>query len=264
MSEHFNLFLFSKNVEVIQANVQAGVAGIIIDWENINKESRQSGYDTQINCDTLDDLICARQATQSLLICRINAPGNQSHREVEQAISAGVDEILVPMLRTPGTLETILSQVDGRCQVGILIETIDAIHNARHFARMPISRVYVGLNDLAIERRTPTIFTPLSDGTLEQIRPHFKMPFGFGGLTLPDRGYPIPCRLLIAEMVRLECQFSFLRRSYHRDIVDRDLAIEVPRILQAIASARLRTFEDVEHDRQEMVETIAALTQEKV
>lgn len=61
------------------------------------------------------------------------------------------------------------------------------------------------------------IFRAVSDGTVERVQRHFSIPFGFGGLTLPERGNPIPCRLLIGEMIRLSCNFSFLRRPFFRD-----------------------------------------------
>jgi len=104
-------------------------------------------------------------------------------------------------------------------------------------ARLPLTRVYLGLHDLAIERRTPNPFRAISDGIVERVRSAFQIPFGFAGLTLPDRGFPIPCRLLIAEMARLGCSFSFLRRSFLRDIVGRDPRVEIPRILEALREA---------------------------
>jgi hypothetical protein len=146
----------------------------------------------------------------------------------------------------------VLGWGNGRCGVGILVETVDAVWQVEELARLPLSRVYVGLNDLAIERNAPNLFTALTDGTVERIQRSCHVPFGFGGLTLPERGYPIPCRLLIGEMARLNCDFSFLRRSFYRDIRDRDLAVEVPRILEAIRQARLRSPEAIARDRREL------------
>jgi len=134
----------------------------------------------------------------------------------------------------------------------------------KELARLPVSRVYVGLNDLAIERKTPNIFTAVADGTVERIRRAFPVPFGFGGLTLPDRGHPIPCRLLIGEMARLPCDFSFLRRSFHRDIQGRVLAVEIPRLLEALQQARLRSPETVARDQSDLKQAIAAWSSEIV
>src|SRR5205823_7797724 len=122
--------------------------------------------------------------------------------------------------------------------------------------RLPLSRVYVGLNDLAIDRGAPSIFTAVADGTVERLRGHFRAPFGFGGLTLPDRGSPIPCRLLIAEMARLDCAFSFLRRSFIRDTAGHKMQPMVSRIRTALLEASARTPAEVERDRMEFLRTL--------
>jgi len=192
MSRHFSLTLFSTQPEFIQRAVAAGVAEIIVDWEHLGKQARQNGADTQINHDTLADLQRVRGCTSARVLCRLNQYGQTTQAEVEQAISAGADEILLPMVRSSGEAEAVLRQVQGRCHVGILVETLDATRELHALAKLPLSRVYVGLNDLAIERKSPSIFTAVADGTLERIRRAFDVPFGFGGLTLPECGNPIP------------------------------------------------------------------------
>ena len=72
--------------------------------------------------------------------------------------------------------------------------------------------------DLAIERRTPDIFTAIADGTLDRVAAAFAdVPFGFGGLTLPGLGAPVPTAELAATMVRVDAAFTFLRRSFLAD-----------------------------------------------
>ena len=122
------------------------------------------------------------------------------------------------MVRSAGEVADAIRVARGRCGVGILVETVDAVRNAAELARLPLSRVYVGLNDLSIERGSRSIFEALTDGLVDEVRPLFTVPFGMAGLTLPDCGRPIPCRLLIGEMARLACDFSFLRRSWRRDV----------------------------------------------
>lgn len=233
----FELFLFSTDILFVQAAVAAGVAGVVVDWERIGKEERQRGYDTQIGTDTLEDLRRVRAATSAKVICRINPFGPYTRSELTAAVEAGADEVLLPMVRSPKEVEQVLEWARGRVGVGILVETMDAVRQAEALARLPLTRVYVGLHDLAIERGTPNPFRAVSDGIVEHLRRLFSVPFGFAGLTLPDRGFPIPCRWLIAEMARLRCQFSFLRRSFLRDIVGRDLSAEVPRLLTALQAA---------------------------
>ena len=236
---HFELLLFSVDPQMVESAVAAGVDGIIVDWENQEKKERQNGSETEINRHTLDDLRAVRMATKGPVICRINGFNPDSASEIETAVNAGADEILLPMVRTVEEVEFALDIADGRCGTGILVETVAALSLVAELSQLPLDRIYVGLNDLAIERDTPNIFTAVADGTLAQIRSDVNsdMRFGFSGLTLPDRGRPIPCRLLIAEMARLNCSFSFLRRSFHRDTCDRDLEVVVAAIRAALASA---------------------------
>jgi hypothetical protein len=254
----FEFLLFSTKPERIVPAVSAGITGVIVDWESLGKEDRQLGADTQINHDTLEDLRRVRACTAAKVICRINRFGRHSAGEIEQAVQAGVDDILLPMVTSVEEVENALQLAGGRCGVGILVETMAAVQAASELAKLPLSRVYVGLNDLGIERRTPNIFTAVIDGTVEAIRQHFPVPFGFGGLTVPERGFPIPCRLLIAEMARLNCSFSFLRRSFQRDVPDQLLEQAVPSIHAALADARLRTPEQIIQDQLDLQRFVEA------
>jgi hypothetical protein len=75
---------------------------------------------------------------------------------------------------------------------------------------------------------------------------------------LPDRGFPIPCRLLIGEMARLECDFSCVRRSFCADVQGRELSVEVPRIQEALDSAFRRATDAIARDRDELRSAILA------
>ena len=255
-THQFSLTLFSTDCDFITQATAAGIDEILVDWEYIGKSERQMDADTQINQATITDLQRVRGCTNARVLCRINSFGSTTPDEIEAAVDAGVDEIMLPMVRTPAEVEAVLKQVDQRCGVGILVETVGAIQCLAELGQLPLARVYVGLNDLAIERGSPSIFSALFDGTVERIRSFFDVPFGFGGLTLPQFGNPIPCRLLIAEMARLNCHFSFLRRSFYRDIHGHDIAAEVPRLRQALAQARQRSPEHVQQDQAELMQTI--------
>ena len=253
----FELFLFSTDPETVARYTEAGVDGFIVDWESKGKDARQAGADTEINKDTPEDLRRVRAATNARLLCRLNQFGQWTSGEVEEAVAGGADELLIPMVRSPGEVLEAIRLAAGRCGVGILIETLDAVRHASQLARLPISRAYVGLNDLSIERRSRSIFEPLTNGLLDGIRPLFAVPFGLAGLTLPECGRPIPCRLLIGEMARLSCGFSFLRRSWRRDVLGHDPRVEIPRLKAALESARRRDAEAIGRDRDTLVEAVA-------
>jgi hypothetical protein len=233
-----DLFLFTVEPVWGADVVTAGAAGIVVDWERRGKARRQLGEGTQINADTPADLARMRAATDGRLLCRINGHGPWTGAEVDEAIARGADEILLPMVRTSEEVDRTLDLVAGRCGLGILIETQDAVDRAAELARRPLSRIYVGLNDLRIDRRSGELFRPLVDGTVEGVRTEVTQPFGVGGLTLPESGFPVPSGLLAAELVRLHADFTFLRRSLTADMLGRDPHTEVPRMLRAVAALR--------------------------
>ncbi|MHB0977124.1 MAG: aldolase/citrate lyase family protein [Candidatus Aquicultorales bacterium] len=253
----FELLLFATDSALIERAVKAGIDGIIVDWEFAGKERRQTDADTQINNDTLEDLVRVRSATPGTVVCRINGFNPTTPEEIEAAVGAGADEILLPMVRSREEVTAALSIIDGRCKLGILVETSYAVANVDGFADLPLARVYVGLNDLAIDRGTPNIFTSIVDGTVERVGKAVRAPFGFAGLTLPERGYPIPCHLLMGELVRLGSGFSFLRRSFLKDTAGTNMSAEVGRIREALKSMAERSPEEIELDRAALEEAVA-------
>ena len=254
----FELALFSVEPERIAAAVAAGVRSVIVDWEYRDKAARQAGADTEINRFGVGDLSRVRAATDANVIVRINAFGPDTRHEVRLAVDGGADEILLPMVRTANEVDATLEHDADRCRLGILVETVAACDIAPALGRLPLSRVYVGFNDLAIDRRSCSIFEPVVDGTVERVRPNFDVPFGFAGLTRVDRGEPIPCRLLIAEMVRDRCSFSFLRRSFHRDVPLDDMGRQIPALLDAIEALRRLPAGALNKAHAELVATLAA------
>jgi hypothetical protein len=256
MTQGFELFLFSTDHAAIGPAVSGGVSGVVVDWERVGKRHRQAGADTQIGEDTFDDLRRVRVGTPARILCRVDNKEQLLEEQIEAAVDCGADEILLPMVRSASEVERVVGAAAGRCGVGILIETQAALEEIEEIAALPLSRVYVGLNDLAIDRQTTNIFEPLVDDTIEETRKHFSIPFGFAGLTIAEGGAPIPCRLIIGELIRLNCSFSFLRRSYHADIRGRDPIREIRRLITALAAARNRTTREVDEDRDALVAAV--------
>ncbi|WP_242471273.1 aldolase [Blastococcus sp. TML/C7B] len=198
-----------------------------------------------------------RSAVDGLLVCRINGYGPWTPDEVDDAVARGADEILLPMVRTVEEVDRTLDVVAGRCGLGILVETQHAVDRAVDLARRPLSRIYVGLNDLRIDRRSTELFRPLVDGTVEAVRAAtVSQPFGVGGLTLPGGGFPVSADLLAAELVRTGTEFTFLRRSFTADMAGRDPFTEVPRLLGSLAELRGSAPAAVAENRSRFVEAV--------
>lgn len=253
------LFLFTVDPAFGSAVVAAGATGVVVDWERRDKARRQAGEGTQINADTPADLARMRAATDGRLLCRINGWGPWTPAEVDEAVARGADEILLPMVRTPEQVDRTLDAVAGRCGLGILVETQDAVLRAAELARRPLSRIYLGLNDLRIDRRSDNLFTPLVDGTVDAVRAAVPGRFGVAGLTLPGGGAPVPSTLLAAELVRLGADFTFLRRAFTADIAGRDPGVEVPRLLDSLSALR-RAPADVAADRRSVFVDVVRAT----
>lgn len=235
-----DLYSFLTVPGIVNASCNHGVRGYVVDWERAGKHARQSGFDTQIGSDTLEDLSRVRKATRATVLCRVNAYHPQSAQEIESAIEGGADEVLLPMVRSVDEVRAVLEVAAGRVPVGILIETRCAVRLAPELARLPLSRVYIGLNDLWIDGGgLGCRFDPLWDGTVAEIRRTFpRIPLGVGGATVVDLGAPIPCRRLLEQYTRLGIDFTFLRRSYARDIEGRDARVELRALVDETASMR--------------------------
>ena len=237
MRSSFQLFLFAHTPSVAAAAETAGIDGLVVDWENRGKDHRQAGFDTEINAHTREHLRSVRGATRLPVVCRLNGYGTWTAEEIEAALGDGADELLLPMVRCPDEAARALDAVRGRAGFGVLIETDAAIRCRVALARMPLSRIYLGLNDLAIDRGSANIFEALLDGTVDAVRRDVGLPFGFAGLTVPHLGRPVPCHLLIDEMARLRCSFTFLRRSFLRDVSPADFGRAIEQIRGALGDA---------------------------
>jgi 2-keto-3-deoxy-L-rhamnonate aldolase RhmA len=255
----FELLLFTARPDLVRAAAGTGVDAVVVDLENRGKPARQAGADTEINACTPADVAACVAADGPAVSCRINAVGPWTVDEVEAVIDAGASEVLVPMATTPSEVESVQRLARDRARVGALIETPAAVAAAAAFAALGLSRLYIGLNDLAIARRTPTIFTALVDGTVESVAEKVVpsgTSLGLAGLTRPDLGHPVPCRLLIGEMARLGCRHAFMRRSFLHDVPLPRFAEGVRLIRTAIEDATRRSAHVVAEERAELVRAV--------
>jgi len=259
--ETFDFYVFHRTVRLDRICHEAGVNGLIVDLESHGKRARQVGYDTEINAHGVQDVREIKQALGCYVLCRVNQHGPDLAGEIDRAIDHGADEIIVPMIRTLQEAEAVVGQVNGRCEIMLMIETVEAAGIVQQLSALPIRQCYVGLNDLMISRGSPCIFQPLADGLLDTVRAGCGgLRFGFGGLTLVGCGWPLPVEYLINEMARLGCAFSFLRRSFFRDSVGRCLETEIAKIREQILAAKLRKEACVQADKAALRAILSEMT----
>ena len=263
---YINLFAFANNPAAARAVVGAGATGVVVDWERRGKRARQAGADTQINADTPADLAAVRAAQSGVVLCRVNRWSAWAPAEIDLAVELGADEILLPMVRRPEEVDAALDVVAGRCGLGVLVETSEAVRRVDALVARPVARVYLGLNDLMIDRGDSSLFAPLVDGTVDRVAAATVgagIAFGVAGLTVPEGGRPVPCRLVLGALARVAASFTFLRRSFWADTAGRDLAVEVPRILDSAQRARQRPPSQVLAEQAELAAAVGLLGQEQ-
>jgi len=255
------LMLFENDPEQARRALEYGIDSFLIDWEQKGKDQRQCGYDTQILPGTALDLEHIAAVPGAKAWCRLNRFGPWTADEVETALRAGDCGLFLPMVTRLDEVESYLEYIRGRCSAAILIETLEAAAITEALCELPLQKIYFGLNDFAISRGDSFLFKAVFDGTVESVRKHIggSVPFGFGGVTSIQRGTPIPCIHLIQELARLQCSFSFLRRSFKRDLKQQDPAIMVHDIEGYWTEQLLRTPEAVERDREQLLTILAPL-----
>jgi hypothetical protein len=141
-----------------------------------------------------------------------------------------------------------------------MVETDESLALARQLSGIKLGRVYLGLNDLMIQRGSGHLFSPLIDGTLERFRAEYSGQLSVAGITLPDRGHPIPCRLLMAELARLGCNYGVCRRSFRRDIPISNLRAGVSAISAEWELLQRRSFFTLEADQQAFRALVGQMT----
>ncbi len=258
-SDDIELVLFYNGTQSVDVAISSGIDAVIVDCEKAGKGIRQRGYDTEIN--RWEPVDCAKvrsRASNLWVICRIDSFREAGAKAIEQAriaVSAGAHEVILPMVDGLDEVCAVLDAVSGKAQVSIMIETKGAIAVAAELDRLPLRRAFLGLNDLMIETGGRHLFEHILNGTVERVRSKFEaLAFGFGGMTLPEAGYPVPCRLMIAELARLRCNFTFLRRSFYRDLAATgiDPAEAAMRMRSAWMTASSRSAEMIAQDHAEL------------
>ena len=202
----------------------AGVDRIWIDMEYIGKAKRQDGMDTVMNHHTIDDIKRLRPlVTTSELMVRVNpihdssAEYTSSEQEIEDAISAGADIIMLPMFRSKSEVERFVEYVHGRAKALLLLETAEAAEHIDEILTVPgVDEIHIGLNDLHLAYGKKFMFELLCDGTVDRLCRKIAdagIRYGFGGIARLGYGL-LPAENVIVEHYRLGSTMAILSRSF--------------------------------------------------
>ncbi len=221
------LMYITNNPEIAKIAEKASVDRIFIDMEYIGKADRQGGMDTVQNHHTIEDIRKIRQGifTAEIMV-RCNPIHEGSKEEIDGAIEAGADILMLPYFKTAEEVRTFIEIVDGRVKTLPLVETPEAVNCIDDILALDgIDEIFIGLNDLSLGYKMKFMFELLADGTVEMLCDKFKakgIPYGFGGIASLGKGL-LQSEKVIAEHYRLGSTCAILSRSFCNTNVITDL-----------------------------------------
>lgn len=257
------LMQITKSVEHAVRAAEAGVDRIFIDLEWIGKEERQGHLDTHRAHHSIDDISAVRAALpRTEIMVRVNPVYDGTISEINQAIDAGADRLMLPMFTTVEEVGAFVSAVSGRAPITLLLETPQAAARVDAFLNFSdeIDEIHVGLNDLHLGLGLDFMFELVSGGLVEYLGDKIRaagVRFGFGGVASIGAGL-VPAELVIGEHVRLGSEMVILSRGFNaperaREI---DLQLEVSRLRQVIADSRQMSTQELEDNRQRFIQAV--------
>lgn len=266
--------LITGDPEVARYAVDCGVGRIFVDMEQLGKAERQPG-DTVKNSCTLADVDRVRKAVpDAQVLTRLDPWGDHSPGQIQGAIDAGTDLIMLPMFRTLAEIQSCANAIGGQARFMPLAEVPEALGIASEVAlERGVDEVYLGLNDLRIARGGAFLFEPLADGEVDAFAAQVRQkPFGFGGIAQVGGGLVDGARI-VREHVRLGSSVVILSRDFHNrsatleDFRTKvDLPTEIQRIREAEAEAMSWSAERLalaHEETSELIRDVARRIREK-
>ena len=219
-----NLMYITNSPDIALIAENAGVDRIFVDMEYIGKYARQGGMDTVQSHHTIEDIRRVKSVlTSSEVMARINpiheatSEYSSSSEEINSAIEAGADILMLPYFKTASEVETFVRLVDGRAKTLPLLETPEAVECIDDILAIDgIDAIHIGLNDLSLGYGLKFMFQLLTDGTVERLCSKFAnrgISYGFGGIASMGKGM-LPAEKIIAEHYRLGSTCAILSRSF--------------------------------------------------
>jgi 2-keto-3-deoxy-L-rhamnonate aldolase RhmA len=268
------LMLICNDPELARFAASCGVDRIFVDLEVLGKQERQGHLDTVMSRHSIEDVARVRKAVpEAELLVRLNPMHPGTAEEVERALDAGADLLMLPMFRQAAEVERFIGYIAGRAAVIPLVETADAAGRLAEIVQLPgINEIYIGLNDLHIEMGRAFMFELLADGTVDSLARTIRdagIPFGFGGIARMGEGR-LPGELVLGEHLRLGSSSVILSRTFHRhsvglgDLLDNmDFEAEVRKLRDKETELARRSREQQENDRLSVARIVTEIVREK-
>ncbi len=264
------LLLITNDPTFAAFAVQQGVDRVFVDLEVLGKHERQGHRDTLISSHSLADAAKVRSALGGgELLVRLNPVHPGSEAEIDGAIAAGADLVMLPMFKTLAEVERVAHRIAGRCRFVPLVETPAALDLVPALTRTKgVDELYLGLNDLHMGLGRDFMFELLIDGTVERFADACRSagtPFGFGGVARVDEGL-VSGRLVLSEHARLGSSSVILSRTFHRSsqnledaLANVDFGKEIARLREAERALSRRAPTEIDADRRALEKAVATV-----
>ncbi len=253
------LMFITNNPKTAMSAEAAGVDRIFVDMEYIGKDERQKGLNTVMSHHTIEDVAAVRKAVKKAeLLVRVNpiheatSDYTSSEEEINAAIEAGADIVMLPYFKTIDEVRRFIGIVNGRAKAMLLLETESAMQNVDRILEIEgIDEIHIGLNDLSIDLGKKFMFELLADGTVEKLCLKFRkkgIPYGFGGIASIGNG-AVPAEYIIKEHYRLGSRAAILSRSFCNTAMITDEDIIKRALRKGVAEIRELEGECEKHSR---------------
>ncbi len=246
--------MFSTDLALAFKAEQAGVDGIIVDWESRGKQTRQKNHPLETNFDTPQDVYNISKEVKIPVIVRVNSLGIHTASEITCALDNGAKIIMLPMAQSKQEVKTFLKLVEGRAKTIIQIETPSLASDVNNLRTLDWDYAYIGLNDLMVATGQSSIWQAIFDGTAESICSQLQgRAFGFGGSTILGGGEPIINALILHELIRLGGTISVMRRTFKKELLDRDLNLEMSALREFVKCSEARGPQAIQNDHEHLL-----------
>lgn len=255
------LMYITNNPITARIAQEAGVDRIWIDMEYIGKDVRQGGMDTVKNHHTIQDIKTIRPIlTKAELMVRVNPIHDateqygDSKTEIEDAIRAGADVLMLPMFKTVGEVRYFINCVGGRTKVQLLVETAEAVEIIDQILEVPgIDEIHIGLNDLHLSYHMDFMFELICGDTIKSLCQKIRakgIRYGFGGIARVGYGM-LPAEHIIAEHYHLGSSAAILSRGFCDANVVKDPREIEQVFIEGVRNIRLKEKEVSQYSEQQ-------------